>query len=58
MQLHTFIAAAIHKGARTTSHPGLFTSIRKEGCMDLRVSVDVVVEKVRFDLAARRTPVT
>jgi hypothetical protein len=57
MQLHTFITSAIHTGALSTSRSGLFSSIRKGGCMDLRVGVDVVGEKVLFDPAAKRTPV-
>jgi len=60
MQLHTFVASAIHTGALSTSRPGLFTSIRKGGCMDLRVGVDAggrEGEKVLFDPVAKRTPV-
>jgi len=57
MQLHAFITSAIHTGSLSTSSPGLFTSIRKGGCMDLRVGVDVVGEKVLFDPVAKRTPV-
>jgi len=57
MQLHTFIASAIHTGALSTSRPGRFTSIRKGTCMDLRVGVDVVGEKIHFDPVAKRTPV-
>ena len=57
MQLHTFIALAIHKGGLSTSRPGLVTSNRKGGCMDLRVGVDVVEQKVLFNPAAKRTPV-
>lgn len=54
---YTFIASAIHTGALSTSCPGLFTSIRKRGCMDLRVGVDVMGEKVLFGPVAKRTPV-